>query len=76
MSPTGDGEGSVGPDANDGQDVRMWDLIVDVRLEANHGAAGGAEDVGLVWCVVREGGGKLGHAGREDMYWSSRWAKL
>ena len=37
------------------------------------------ESLGLwdVWVaaiplLVREGGGKLGHARREDMYWSSR----
>ena len=65
-------------DANAGQDVRMWDLMVEVRLEANHGTDGRETDgVGLILpAVVRDGGGKLGHAGREDIYWSSRWAML
>ena len=52
--------------------------MVEVRLEANHGTDGRATDgVGLILpAVVRDGGGKLGHAVREDIYWSSRWAML
>ena len=51
--------------------------MVEVRLEANQGTEGGAEGEWCGWpTVMREGGGKLGHAGREDMYWSSMWARL
>jgi hypothetical protein len=49
----------------------------DVRLEENHGAVVGvAGGVGWVRPTGREGGGRLGHAGRDDMCWSSRWAIL